>query len=150
MKTKTKLGNYSSLLATEEHAIVTDMTPLRKKYADAVMGFMFNGVVIGRGRLQRPDYVKQWQGNLQTESVRLFKTFRRKGHGINLYKHLIETARSLGAKRIYSSDNLNKFSTNMWKNKLSKIYEVHPVLRRKCGACSCKQTHEIGYFIELI
>lgn len=144
-----KTRTYSSILATEEHMLVTDLKPFRKKYSDARMGFYLNGKVIGRGNLQRPDYVRPWKGNLQTESVRLREAFRRKGHGIPLYTHLIETARRLGAKRIYSSDNLNKFSRNMWKNKLSKIYEVHPVMRRKCASCSCKTAHEIGYFIEL-
>lgn len=147
MTLKTK--KYSSILATDEHKPIHDLKPFRAKYSDARMGFFLDDTVIGRGQLQRPDYVKEWKGNLQTESVRLLKGFRRKGHGIYLYKHLIETARLLGANRIYSSNNLNKLSRNMWKNKLSKIYEVHPVIRRKCDSCTCIAPHEIGYFIEL-
>lgn len=141
-----KTGKYSSILADDAHDLITNIKAFKKKWAMFTMGFFLNGKVIGKGDLE-----KQEKGTVHTDNVLLFKSFRKKGHGIGLYVHLIETARKIGAKRIYSSRTLNNLSGRMWREKLSKLYDVKIVYRR--GAC-----HECGgtlhekpkyYYIEL-
>lgn len=117
------------------------------------MGLFFQGVAIGDGLLER------WQGPgrysnrakdtsiLQTESTGLRKGMRRKGHGIALYVCLIETARAIGATRIYSSKNLNRLSRRMWAQKLGRYYNVQ-VKQRKCE-CGRIDKKKPVYFIDL-
>lgn len=143
MKTK----NYSSILADECHAPITDVAQFKRRGDEFTMSFFFKGKLIGNATLE-----KQGKGIVHTGSVRLEKPFRKKGHGIHLYIHAIETARQIGAKRIYSSTALNQFSRRMWKEKLLKLYDVKTVLARpkKCETCNCtKHPHEKYYYIEL-
>lgn len=142
----TQKGKYSSIIATSAHQPVTNLTFFRPKWACQTMGFFFKGKDIGYGDLTR----RVKKNHLHTDNVSLRKRFRRKGHGINLYIHLIESARKIGAKRIYSSTTLNKFSRRMWKEKLAKIYEVHTVRSNvMCNRCECRNRRETCYYIEL-
>lgn len=127
---KTQKGKYSSVIATSTHQPVTDLTFFRRKWASPTMGFFFENKEIGYGDLAR----RIKKDHLHTDNVLLHEKFRRKGHGINLYIHLIETARKIGAKRVYSSTALNAFSGRMWREKLSKLYDVKTIYHR--GACS--------------
>lgn len=146
LKTQSK---YSSIIATATHLPVRTMADFKKKYDQPTMGFFLHGKDIGYGDLLRCEYVKN-RMYLQTDNVRIRSGFRRKGHGINLYIHLIETARKIGAKRIYSSTSLNKFSRKMWGVKLPKIYEVKTVYTCKpCSFCSVKSRRALGYYIVL-
>jgi GNAT superfamily N-acetyltransferase len=140
---------YKSVLATQTHFPVKKLAQFKKKYFQPTMGFFLRGVDIGYGDLMLCEYRKN-RTYLQTERVRIREPFRRKGHGIHLYHHLIETARKLGAKRIYSSTILNKHSRKMWSVKLTKVYDVKPVYTHKaCVYCSVKSHQAIGYYIVL-
>jgi hypothetical protein len=72
-----------------------------------------NGVYIGLGSLYR-----HGEFNISTSGVRLLRRFRKKGHGLPLYRAFIQCARKLGCKKIFSDTNLNKFSRRMWDVKL--------------------------------
>lgn len=142
--TTLKTGKYSSVFATETHEPITDVNAFKRRWTIFTMGFFLNGKAIGKGDLE-----KQGKGVVHTDGVRLFKPFRKKGHGIKLYVHLIETARLIGAKRVYSSTNLNKFSRRMWKEKLLALYDVKTVLERKpCDTCGSMHKREKYYYIK--
>lgn len=130
---------YTSVLATETHYPVTKMKQFRP-FDSFVMGFYLNRKTIGGGELKRARSVSgHTKTCLQTESVSLNNKFRRKGHGIHLYHHLIAHAKACGAERIYSSRHLNNRSRRMWEEKLPKFYKVVPVLnRRPCSKCGCR------------
>jgi GNAT superfamily N-acetyltransferase len=126
-----------------------------KRWSSFVMGFFLNGRPIGSGCLGKPGrYLRKklkvvLQCALQTEDVRLEKSYRNKGHGIHLYKALIETARSIGAIRIYSSATLNDKSRRMWAEKLPRIYKVNVIhTRRPCYSCGNRTTRIEGYYID--
>lgn len=124
-----KTGSYSSIFATGKHVPITDVKEFKRRWDQFTMGFFYKGEPIGSGDLE-----KQGKEIVHTETVRLLKPFRKKGHGIHLYIHLIETARKIGAKRVYSSTSLNAFSGRMWREKLSKLYDVKTIYYR--GACT--------------
>jgi GNAT superfamily N-acetyltransferase len=146
---KTQKNKYKSIFADAAHQPITSIRQFENKYDQYTLGFFRTGQVIGTGDLLRCEYRKD-RGYLQTESVRLRKGFRRKGHGIHLYTHLIETARKIGATRIYSSTNLNKYSRRMWSVKLPRIYKVVTVFTNKpCDCCTRKTRRELGYYIVL-
>lgn len=141
---------YKSRLATAGHKPVTKMSQFAGKWSAFEMGFYLQDEVIGGGELSRVRYHGVKSKDLQTESVALNKKFRKKGHGIHLYIHLIAQAQNCGARRLYSSRNLNKFSTRMWSEKLAKIFNVKEVTTRKpCSECSCTNRRVIGYYIQL-
>lgn len=149
MKTSLK-GKYKSILATDSHQEVSRIAQFGS-WDSVVMGFFYQEHVIGGGYLKRVRYVSSKKKTcLQTESVSLNRKWRKKGHGIHLYKHLIAHAKSCGAERVYSSNNLNHASRRMWSEKLAKIYKVIPVSRRKCpecgGTCGKKRLPK-GYYI---
>src|SRR6266567_2541248 len=141
--------HYEGLLADDAHKSVKKLDEFRGRYTQMIMGLHLNGKSIGQGSLCR------WRGAstkkyLQTESTQLYKGQRNKGHGIILYIFLIEIARILGAKRIYSSRSLNRHSRRMWAEKLSQIYDVE----KKAGFCrQCHRAFKHGkkptFFIDL-
>ena len=94
------------------------------------LGLYLNGKLLGTGQL----YIargKESRNCLHTDGTYLMPEHRRKGHGIHLYRCLIQVAKRLGATRIYSSRRLNKLSGRMWREKLKKYYNV----RRQGGGC---------------
>jgi len=141
--------NYEGFLADDAHRSVKNLDEIRGRYTQIIMGLHLNGKSIGQGSLCR------WRGAstkeyLQTESTQLYKGQRNKGHGIILYIFLIEIARILGAKRIYSSRGLNRHSRRMWAEKLSQIYTV----QKRPGFCNrCYRPFKRGkkptFFIDL-
>ncbi len=123
--------HYEGLLADDAHKSVKKLDEFRGRYTQMIMGL----------------HPKKY---LQTESTQLYKGQRNKGHGIVLYIFLIEIARILGAKRIYSSRGLNRHSRRMWAEKLSQIYDV----KKKAGFCrQCHRAFKHGkkptFFIDL-
>lgn len=135
---------YTSFFADSRHKKITSFKDMkgRRYWQSHTMAFFLNGEVIGSGELY------PYQGHsLSTDSVGLDDKFRKKGHGIPLYKALIRTAHSIGAKRIYSSRNLNKFSKRMWSEKLSTIFDVKTTKTKcnKCGTCGARKR----YYIDL-
>jgi Acetyltransferase (GNAT) family len=140
---------YEGFLADHAHLSVKSLNAFKGRYANMTMGLHLNGKSIGTGNLMR------WRGAakkeyLQTESTGLDRGYRKKGHGIILYMFLIETARILGAKRIYSSRSLNKHSRRMWADKLSRIYDVKKIPGR-CRCCGRPFKHftKPVYYIDL-
>lgn len=131
---------YTSILADECHAPVSLQYFQKSKWAFATMGFFCNGICIGSGELGAKSKI-----SLHTDNTRLIKGFRNKGHGIELYMALIDHARRLGATRIYSSSNLNKHSRRMWRDKLSKLYDVKKVNDCKCKCKRCMKEEQ--YYI---
>ena len=125
------MRKYTSIFATPEHKLITSTRELTRY--DNVLGFFLNGKVIGSGRIET--FRKHNRKIVNTSSTEIFKKYRNKGHGIELYKALIETARKIGAKQIRSDMSLNKFSERRWRDKLSKIYPVK--VRRTIKPCSC-------------
>lgn len=139
---------YSSIIATEGHTPLSSISQFGR-YASYQMGLTLRNTEIGSGFLQR------WRGAnrrhkfyLQTESTGLNRGFRKKGHGIILYICLIESARALGARRIYSSKTLNRYSRRMWEEKLGRFYKVG-TYQIRCGECGCKRHKEPRFFIDL-
>jgi GNAT superfamily N-acetyltransferase len=138
------MRKYSSIFATPEHKLITSTRELNRW--DNLLGFFLNGKVIGSGRIEK--FRKRNQKIVNTSSTEIFKKYRNKGHGIELYKALIETARKIGAKQIRSDTNLNKFSERMWRDKLSKIYPVKLCRTRKpCSCCDSTQPRRKYYYI---
>jgi GNAT superfamily N-acetyltransferase len=138
--------DYASNFLTREHQPIKNIAKL-KKYNFWDMFLFYKGVFIGEGGFE---IVNKCKGYYQTEGVSLQKEHRKKGHGIHLYFHLIETATRSGAKRLYSSTTLNKFSRRMWRDKLPKFYKVIPVhTKKECYTCgSCEKRVE-RYYIDL-
>ena len=125
------MRKYTSIFATPEHKPITSTRELTQY--DNMLGFFLNGEVIGSGRIEK---VRKRNPNIvNTTSTEILKKYRNKGHGIELYKALIETARNIGVKQIRSDMSLNKFSERMWRDKLSKIYPVK--VRKTTKPCSC-------------
>jgi hypothetical protein len=138
--------DYTSIFANENHIPITDSRKIAK-YDYPRMALFYKGVYIGSGELNNLNKKKQ---HLNTEGVRLEKKYRNKGHGIHLYHHLISTAIRIGAKRIYSSSVLNKFSRRMWAEKLSKFYKMKEQKTRKtCRGCGCSEPRVERWYIEL-
>jgi len=141
---------YTTIYANEYHLPITKLSQIRRyDYSDLVI--FKDGIPVGKGCLNQISKKRRW---LSTDSVSLGVKYRRKGHGIALYYHLIETARLLGAERIYSSDtrSLNKFSRRMWKTKLKLFgYKVKEKTKRhKCEYCDQHEHTCIDrYYIDL-
>lgn len=129
----------------ETHALITDLKEMRKHDLWEVrLGLFCNGIPVGTGRFSKENWKKKY---IHTESCYLSKNCRRKGHGIQLYMALIKCAKELGAVRLYSSHNLNKFSRRMWKTKLSRYgFEVHTInsCRKACKHCSRSERYYIN------
>ena len=140
---------YEYLFAVNDyHEPVTTLEKLRKAGPwKAYMGLFCNGVAVGYGSFGRVNWSK---GYIHTEAVRLSKKFLRKGHGIALYTALIDCAKNLGAKRLYSSQRLNEYSGRMWCVKLKRYgFNVKTVSKSHCvHACKhCPKTAR--YYINL-
>lgn len=140
---------YEGFLADEAHKSVKSLKEFKGRYTQFTLGLHLNGKSIGTGGLMR------WRAtstseNLQTESTLLYRGNRNKGHGIILYIFLVETARILGAKRIYSSRSLNRHSRHMWAEKLAKIYDVKKI-PGFCRTCHRRFNHgkKPTFFIDL-
>ena len=107
-----------------------------KKYGYEEMYLFYKNVLVGHGCIEVLNKSKKYY---HTDDVGLERKHRKKGHGIFLYIHLIETARKIGVSRICSSQNLNQFSSRMWREKLPKIYRVKPIYQsgpcKSCGTC---------------
>ena len=141
------MRKYTSIFATPEHKLITSTRELNRW--DNLLGFFLNGKVIGSGRIEK--FRKRNQKIVNTSSTEIFKKYRNKGHGIELYKALIETARKIGAKQIRSDMSLNKFSERMWRDKLSKIYPVKLCKTRKeCHNCQSTHLRRKYYYIDLV
>lgn len=138
---------YSYIFAhSETHQPPKSLKDLKKNPWNYNLILLFNGIPVGKGELDVKNYVKKW---VHTDCVRLYDGFRRKGHGIHLYKALITAARKIGATRLYSSQNLNKFSRRMWSKKINRDLHlnVHEVIRCKNGCRHCEK--KPVYYIEL-
>ena len=125
------MRKYNSIFATEEHKVITSVRELKKRWDGGKLGFFLNGKVIGYGYLYKsPNH------GVHTSGTQILEKYRKQGHGIELYKALIETARSIGATHIRSDVSLNKFSRRMWRDKLSKLYDVRKRMSyRPCSHC---------------
>lgn len=140
---------YEGFLADEAHKSIKSLRAFKGRYSQFTMGLHLNGKSIGTGDLMR------WRGAstpeyLQTERTGLHRGRRKKGHGIVLYIFLVEIARMLGAKRIYSSRSLNRHSRRMWAEKLAAIYDVKKI-PGFCRTCHRKFKHgkKPTFFINL-
>lgn len=138
---------YTSVFATETtHARICSLKQLRRYKWGTSMGFFFNGTPIGYGNICIKNLKRK---HVNTTSTEIFKKFRKQGHGIELYRTLIATAKELGAARIYSDTSLNKLSRRMWKVKLGrsgfKVIATNPC-KDACRHC-CKK---VLYYIDLL
>ena len=139
---------YEYLFASNDyHEQITSLKQLRKiRTWNAYMGLFCNGVAVGHGRLGTENWRKK---HLHTTNMELGIKWRNKGHGIALYTAIIQLAKSLGVKRLYSDRSLNKFSTRMWKEKLKRYgYDV----KISGGECSRPCAHcrkRARYYIDL-
>lgn len=141
-----KPEDYTSNFMTRQHQPITSINQFKRYNYEDVFLF-YKGVHIGEGGFE---VISKRKLYLHTEGVRLEKKFRKKGHGIHLYHHLISTAIRLGCKRLYSSTSLNKFSRRMWGEKLSKFYKVVPVTSRGCcNSCGSKEPRVVKFYIDL-
>lgn len=133
---------YTSILASFRHKRINHVDDMgkRKWYT---MGLFCNGVEVGSGDLKRLSAT-----TVATDATEVRP--RKKGHGLHLYIHLIQQARRIKARRIYSSRSLNRFSRRMWAEKLAKIYKVRTLSRVKCPCRSCgSRTGVLRYYIDL-
>lgn len=139
-----KIGAYTSIFATAEHAPITSLAYLRQNRYDNSLGLFKRGVCLGSAALRL-----EAGKDLYTTSVFLKKAHRRKGHGVPLYLHLIFTAQALGARRLYSDTRLNKYSRRMWSEKLAKLFDVKVCKKRMtCSRCGCRPKKD-RYYLEL-
>ena len=130
----------------EHHGGLDTLVDLRRAGTyNTWMGLFYKGQPVGSGRICKENWAKK---HVHSDNMGLDRGYRRKGHGIMLYHALILCAKRLGAKRIYSSGNLNKFSRRMWATKLKRLdYLVAEV--DKC-AKPCKHCRrESRYYIDL-
>jgi len=146
-KTGGKKIRYTYIFATNQHQLITKFSEL-KGWGSNCLGFFLNGKAIGHGELQRISGKYKY---VHTDAMGLNDDMRRKGHGIHLYFAMIRTAKKLGADRIYSSRNLNKYSGNMWCNKLREFFEVLGPKKKKSCSCKCRRCrYQWGrYYINL-
>ena len=140
--------NYSWVFANSEtHESITRVSDVETWGSN--LGFYLDGTAIGRGALE-PEGKNRKRKYVHTTSTRIFDRFRKRGHGIELYRALIETARSIGAKRIYSDHHLNKLSRRMWKTKLARLgYKVKVVPSTACAKPCRHCRRNERYFIVL-
>jgi len=142
------MRKYTSIFAhVEDHHVIRTLQDLKKAGDyNTCLGLFCNGIPVGSARIEMKSFKKKW---VHTTSTGLYRGMRRKGHGIELYRALIETARNIGAARIYSDDSLNKFSRRMWNTKLARLgYEV----KRVKGGCATPCRHcrrRQRYYIDL-
>lgn len=139
------MRKYTHIFANSDHVPLTKIDQLTR-YGDNSLSLFCNKKLIGRGYLCR-------QGRrrvLQTSGTKILDKFRRKGHGIQLYIALVETARDLGARRIKSDTALNPLSEKMWRDKLSKVYPVKVKRTKKpCYECQRPGLRREYYYIDL-
>lgn len=127
---------YTSIFAGVQHQRIRTFEDCHRW---PTLGLFCNDVPVGDGQLRIINSARKY---LQTDSVGLLKEFRRKGHGLPLYFALIRTAKKVGAKRLYSSHSLNKYSRKMWGEKLPKFFKVHRI-------CGCKHCfHGARFYIQ--
>ena len=153
-RTKTKAGSkkvrYNAIFAAREHGLIKNFNQLenwRNTLGLFVRG-RDNWTSIGSGELM---VVSRRRRYVHTESIGLNDNMRRKGHGIHLYFAMIRAAKSIGAQRIYSSRSLNKYSGNMWCNKLREFFDVQgprEAKKCKCGCRACRRRWG-RYYIDL-
>lgn len=139
---------YSYIYATtDEHAQITTLEQLKRVGTWQVyMGFFCNDIAIGHGRLVRVNWRKK---HVHTTNMELGRKWRNKGHGIALYIAIITCAKKLGAKRLYSDNSLNKFSTRMWRLKLKRYGFDVKVEGKECSRpCQHCRKHA-RYYIDL-
>jgi GNAT superfamily N-acetyltransferase len=131
---------YTWILADNEtHKKTETLADIPNNYPNPTLGLYCNGKAIGTGRLCMKDRAKK---HVNTSGTEIFKRYRNKGHGIELYKALIAEAKRLGAIRIYSDDSLNKFSRRMWKTKLSRVgFKVKSIggCKNPCSHCRASE-----------
>ena len=137
--------DYSSRYYDTHHIpIRTFEQAFNKKYQYNVMALFHKKEYVGEGSFE---LVSKRLKHIHTDGVALDRKKRKQGHGIHLYFHLIETARKLGAKRIYSSTNLNKNSRPMWDKKLPNFYNVKRIYQRgPCSGCGCSCKKRVKKF----
>ena len=132
--------DYTSKFMTPQHEpIETFELAFKHKYSYNELYLFYKGEYIGEASY---NLISKKRKAIHTDGVSLVHKHRKKGHGLHLYFHLIETARKLGVKRIYSSENLNENSRPMWDKKLPLHYDVKRIYQRgpcsNCG-CTCKK-----------
>ncbi len=129
---------YFYIHANESHKPIEKFTDMDRHSWQNTIGFFMRRrgklVELGYGRLEFSNKVHKY---LHTESMGLLDKYRNQGHGIHLYFAVIYEAKRLGARRIYSSHSLNKYSGRMWCNKLREYFDVHGPKARKKGNCQC-------------
>lgn len=136
------MRKYRSVFANSFHQPIKSLGQI-KNFDWNEMALYCDGVLVGHGVLRKQRRAKN---ALRTGGTEIFDKFRRQGHGIQLYIHLIKHARRLGVERIYSDTRLNKLSRRMWSEKLVKLFVVKE--RKKRGVCRvCARN--TGYYIQL-
>ncbi len=148
------MRKYLYVFATATHRKIEYFHQIVKKgWGGSVLGFYMRDergtlTELGSGELCLSHRTKKY---LYTEAIGLNDDMRRKGHGIHLYFALIRAAKSIGARRLYSSERLNKYSGNMWCNKLREFFDVVGPKQKKpcrCRCHSCKRQWG-RYYIDL-
>lgn len=149
------MPRYTSIFATSEHQKIKSMHDLKmlkkaRKYSEYyTMGLFLDNVCIGYGSLC---LCKESPNSVETSSTKILDKFRKQGHGIQLYRRLIKTAKKLGASRIYSDASLNDLSEKMWSEKLPKYFQVFKIASgppSMCNCCKKVHCHERRYYIDL-
>jgi len=138
-KTGTEKVRYNAIFAAREHWVIEKFSELKSHRWDSpVLGLFISDkkkwVSIGSGELRVQSSTNKY---VHTDGVGLNDDMREKGHGIHLYFALIRAAKKVGARRIYSSRSLNKYSGNMWCNKLREFFDVQGPKSQAKKACNC-------------
>lgn len=139
--------DYESLCLNNNYEPIVDLKSFKHSWDYHRMVLRYKGVYVGSGDICLKNKKKKY---LHTSGTCILEKYRNQGHGIFLYISLIETARKIGAKRIYADATLNKFSTRMWSEKLPKIYKVKVRASKteKCHTCGGPHRKK-SYYIDL-
>jgi len=143
------MAKYHYIFATATHRKIKSFAQVAAaKWHGQTLGFFLGDTELGSGELCLSHRKKKY---LHTDATGLNDNQRRKGHGIHLYFALIRAAKFIGARRLYSGRRLNKYSGNMWCNKLRKFFEVVGPKKKKPCSCRCRNCkNQWGrYYIDL-
>jgi GNAT superfamily N-acetyltransferase len=153
-RTKEKAGSekvrYKYIFAGRQHQPITKLSEV--KGWRSVLGLFAKlknrWVPIGDAEILR---LSGSSVDVHTDAVGLDDDYRKQGHGIHLYFALIRAAKQIGARRIYSSRSLNRYSGNMWCNKLRKFFDVVGPKEQKTCKCGCRACRRKWgrYYIDL-
>jgi GNAT superfamily N-acetyltransferase len=153
-RAKTKAGGekvrYKYIFAGRQHQPITKLAEVKgwRNILGLFAKLKDKWVPVGDGELMR---LSGSSTDVHTDAVGLDDGYRRRGHGVHLYFALIRAAKQIGARRIYSSRSLNRYSGNMWCNKLREFFDVRGPKAKKSCSCKCRNCRRKWgrYYIDL-